>query len=97
MLASNSFENIFMFTNSSDMDSHLTAVAEKFAAKKYGLVFHEAARSLLGEQCLHPFYDLARSRIPKAVGIDNFSPIDVHAELAKSAFDRFGLDVIFFA
>ena len=51
---------------------------------------------LLCEQRPHPFDDLTRSRIPKAIRVNDFSLVDIDAELAKSAFYSFHLRVRFF-
>ena len=52
--------------------------------------------NLLCEQRPHPFDDLTRSRIPKAIRVDDLSIIEIDAELAKSASYYFYLRVCFF-
>jgi hypothetical protein len=51
---------------------------------------------LLREQRLYLFYDLARSRIPEAIRVNDLSIIDIDTELAKSASYYFYLCVRFF-
>ncbi len=51
---------------------------------------------LLREHRPHLFYDLTRSRIPKAIRVNDLSIINIDAELAKSASYYFYLRVRFF-
>ncbi len=53
-------------------------------------------KTLVHEQYLYLFYNLVWGRIPKAIRVNNLLLINIDAEFAKSAFNLFYLDVVFF-
>ena len=53
-------------------------------------------RKLLCEHRLYLFHDFIRGRIPKTIRVNNLALINVNAELAESAFNRFRLYIFVF-